>query len=418
MEIPVVFATDKNYIFYTVTAVASMAENAGEDTFYRIYILVSGELGKGHPLLTGVQEKYPNIQVELLPVEDRVFENVHINNSHVTKTTFYRLLLAEMLQEDKCLYLDSDIIVRDDLQELYLTEMENEYIAGVRDLWIDLLPEANREKRRKKTRIPSLDQYVNAGVLLLHLKKIREDHMTKQFCEHMKTDYPYEDQDIVNVCCYNHIRHLPAKWNLFTLFMGRLDELEGKGIDRETIRQMREKQGIIHYATPFIRPWESERFLCNDIWWEYASVWSQTPEYRKLRKDMRRREIGYSAEKMVSYCAGYEKVFIWGFTAVGRIAFSMLSEAGTENIICFIDNDPEKQKFTYCGKPVIPFDAWKYEPGKSAVIIASQKRGKEVRQILLCEGIREDDVVLYINKDEIYYQCLRPEYYEGDGKYD
>ncbi len=228
MDIPVVFSTDENYLFYTVIAITSMAEHAGRDTFYRIYLLVSGKLEKGHPLLTQLQERYGNIGIHLLPVDEDAFGGVHINNPHVTKATFYRLLLSELLRDDICIYLDSDVIVNTDLQQLFRTQLGDAYIGGVRDLWIDFLPDADRERRRERSRIPSMDQYVNAGVLLFNLKNLRRDHMAERFRAHMEIDYPYEDQDILNVCCYDRIVHLPARWNLFTLFMGRLGEMEKK----------------------------------------------------------------------------------------------------------------------------------------------------------------------------------------------
>ncbi|MCM1174199.1 MAG: glycosyltransferase family 8 protein [Blautia sp.] len=411
MEIPVVFATDMNYLFYTIVAITSMAENAEKNTFYHIYILASGELKKGHWLFTDAQGKYSNIKIDLLSIDESAFQKAHINNPHITKATFYRLLLGNILQVDKCLYLDSDIIVNEDLQELYTVEMNSAYIAGVRDLWIDLMDASVREQRRVRTNIPSMEQYINAGVLVFNLKEIRNRDLTEKFCSHIEIDYPYEDQDIINVCCYDHIRRLPAKWNLFTLFMGQIDELEKSGIDRDTIAQIKEKKGIIHYATPYIRPWESERFLCNDIWWKYAAIWSETPEYQRQKKIMRQHEIGYSENEMISYCAGYEKVYIWGFTAMGRKLFTNLLEEGV-NIIGFLDNDTEKQKFTYCGKEVLPFDIGNYQPLKSAFIIAGQKSGKEVQRMLMNSGVREEDIVRYTYKDAIYYQCLRPEFCE------
>lgn len=153
MNIPVVFATDENYLFYTIVAITSMAENANKDTYYEIYVLISGKLKTGHSLFSDVQKRYANIEIQLVPVNEEAFENVFLNNSHVTKATFYRLLLSEMLPLNKCLYLDSDIIVNIDLQELYVTDMKTEYVAGVRDLWVDLLTEIDREQRRKRTGI-------------------------------------------------------------------------------------------------------------------------------------------------------------------------------------------------------------------------------------------------------------------------
>ncbi len=415
MEIPVVFATDENYLFYTVVAITSMAENAGQDTFYQIYILVSGALEGGHELFINLQEKYANIEIQLLPVADEKFQTVHINNSHVTKATFYRLILSKVLPVEKCVYLDSDTIVNTDLQELYLTEMGENYIAGVRDLWIDLMEGNKREERRKKTDIPSMNQYINAGVLLFNLDKIRRDNLTEQFREHMKKDYLFEDQDIVNVCCYDHICRLPAKWNLFTLFMGRLNELEERGMDKAAIHYMKEKKGIIHYATPYIRPWESVRFLCNDIWWQYAEIWRDTLEYRHLEKRVRQREIGYSEEAMAAYCRAYERVYIWGFTNLGRKILTELMDRGTENVAAFIDHDLEKQKYAYCGKSVKPFDVSVYEKGKCAFLIASQKRAEEIKSSLFDAGVREEDIVCFIQKGPYYYQCLRPEFAEEKG---
>lgn len=414
MEIPVVFATDKNYLFYTIVAITSMAENAGRDTFYQIYILVADELRSGHRLLDSLQRKYANVRIHLLPVDEREFAEVTINNKHITKATFYRLLLSELLREDKCLYLDSDIVVNTDLQALYSTELGDAYIAGVRDLWVDIMQEENREERRVRTGLVSMDQYVNAGVLLFDLDRIRETHMEKEFKKHMEKDYLFEDQDILNVCCYDGIKHLPAKWNLFTFFMGQLEELAEKGVACQTIKDMQKKKGILHYATLSIRPWKSRRFLCNDIWWKYAQVWSHTPEYLSLEKRVRQREIGYSEKETACYCESYEKVYIWGFTVFGRSVVRALMEQGTDNIAGFIDHDEEKQKFTYCGKPVEPFALSNYEQGKCAIIIVSQKRGEEVRHMLIDMGVREEDIVCFVQKDKDYFRCLRPEFCEDE----
>ena len=40
-KIPVVFATDENYAFYTCAAITSMAKSADCDTEYDVYILVT-----------------------------------------------------------------------------------------------------------------------------------------------------------------------------------------------------------------------------------------------------------------------------------------------------------------------------------------------------------------------------------------
>ena len=76
MRIPVVFATDINYLFYTCVAITSMAQSADEDTFYQIYILTGTEFADEEKLLGKLQQKYVNIHIEMIAVDVRLFENV------------------------------------------------------------------------------------------------------------------------------------------------------------------------------------------------------------------------------------------------------------------------------------------------------------------------------------------------------
>ena len=63
--------------------------------------------------------------------KDRAFEDVNMHIKHITQATYYRLKLPGLLLDiDKCLYLDVDIVVQNDLTELYEQDMEEYYIAG------------------------------------------------------------------------------------------------------------------------------------------------------------------------------------------------------------------------------------------------------------------------------------------------
>ena len=153
MRIPVVFATDSNYIFYTCIAITSLAESSRENTFYDIYIMVKENSVSLEDWIERLHLKYQNIHVQILIVNTQKLANAEICNSHVTKATFYRLLLGSMLQEEKCIYLDADIIVTEDLSELFQTDIREYYLAGCRDIWIDMMTEKEREDRRQKTQI-------------------------------------------------------------------------------------------------------------------------------------------------------------------------------------------------------------------------------------------------------------------------
>lgn len=413
MNIPVVFATDQNYLFFTCVAITSMAKSAKSDTFYQIYILADQDFTDEEKLLDKLQKKYSNICIKMLFVNNSIFENVVINNSHVTKVTFYRLALCELLKEDKCLYLDADIIVTEDLSDLYQIDLQNYYIAGCRDLWIDFLEDHVKEERRKKAQIPSLNQYVNAGVLLFNLKQLREDKMNLVFNEHLNKNYSYEDQDIINVCCYNRILFLPAKWNLFTLFMGKMHEMRKIGISESTIDDFINRKGIIHYATPFIRPWEKESCWANNEWWNVAKEWEDKISYQVLRKKVdeyeRRNSWGYYIEQ----CKSCKTIVLFGYTKYSEEFSEWIRNVKEKSEIIFCDNDLQKQGMDYKGIPVISFQMiiQKYKLNELKFIIMSQNRSGEVNKFLIEQGVKEEHIIFYKRKDKEYYSYLDERYY-------
>lgn len=390
-----------------------MAKNAKSDTFYQVYILADQEFTDEEKLLEKLEEKYSNICLNLLMIDESVFRNVVINNSHVTKVTFYRLALCELLKEEKCLYLDADIIVTEDLGELYETDLKNCYIAGCRDLWIDFLEDNVKEERRQKVQIPSLNQYVNAGVLLFNLKQLREDKINLIFNEHLCKNYPYEDQDIINVCCYNRILFLPAKWNLFTLFMGQLHQMREIGISESTIDDFINRKGIIHYATPFIRPWEKESCWANDEWWNVAREWKNEISYQTLRKKVDEYEKKNTWNYYMKQCNSCNTIILFGYTKYSEEFADWMKKAEVKSAFIFCDNEPKKCGMVYKGIPVMSFQmiVQKYKLNKLKFIIMSQNRSGEIREFLLEHGVEEGNIIFYKRKNKEYYMYLDECYY-------
>lgn len=97
--------------------------------------------------------------------------------------TYARLAISKVLEEDKILYMDVDTLVRHSLKDLWNTDISNVYVAGV------IEPEKDWE-----------GPYLNAGVLLMNLKNIRNDKMDDLWIDMAKSDRPFSahDQDIIN----------------------------------------------------------------------------------------------------------------------------------------------------------------------------------------------------------------------------
>ena len=97
---------------------------------------------------------------------------------------------------DRVLWLDPDTVVCDDISDIWNTDIHNHYFAGVEEV-------ANHNH--------TLKPYINAGVMLMNLRKFREDGMDDKVINEINT-VPYEhlEQDVLNYLCYLHIRKLPS----------------------------------------------------------------------------------------------------------------------------------------------------------------------------------------------------------------
>ncbi|MEE1396888.1 glycosyltransferase family 8 protein [Ruminococcus sp.] len=172
LVIPVAFATDTNYIVPTIVAVKSLIDHCSNSLNYILYLLTEEELNKRTLKIfrSLIKEKH-NIKIVYLTV-GKLIENVQLCTNGptkgISKVTYYRFLLPELITGfDKVLYLDTDIIIRKDISSIFVTNIDEYYVAGVHDI----VGYQIEEERCKELNINSLDSYVNAGVLLLNLKK-------------------------------------------------------------------------------------------------------------------------------------------------------------------------------------------------------------------------------------------------------
>ena len=108
------------------------------------------------------------------------YKNESIQISHTSSVTYYRLSLPKIISEDRCIYLDTDTIVLSDLSELFSLLSDEMLIAGVKAAgyyW----PEESLKEKAKKLQINTFDAYVNAGVLVMNLKLMREIELVSVF---------------------------------------------------------------------------------------------------------------------------------------------------------------------------------------------------------------------------------------------
>lgn len=272
----IAMATDNNYVLPTIVAMTSILENANDDRFYKFYLLISEDFKKEN------EEKFLNLRKiygEKCLVNFLKMSNEFDNNrtaSHITAATYFRLRLPSLLQnEEKCLYLDGDIIVLKDLWELYKTDITDYYIAGVKAAG----PQRGGARLAKKLDTPDVKKYVNAGVLLMNLKKMRQDNIEQKFNEFTprieEMNLSGADQDTINSVCYEKIYTLPLKYNAMTKYPITIENGYKKSkacqdcYTRNEFEEAKTNPVIIHYADRK-KPWNNYSIPFGDFWWEYA----------------------------------------------------------------------------------------------------------------------------------------------------
>ena len=105
-------------------------------------------------------------KIDVTQLYEQEFLNCANENAYCTPYTLLRLL-ADMIPEipDKLLYLDIDIMVGDDLSKLYNIDVSNYEYAAVKEKYGSWFIRPD---------------YINAGMLLLNMKKIKETRLLEK----------------------------------------------------------------------------------------------------------------------------------------------------------------------------------------------------------------------------------------------
>jgi lipopolysaccharide biosynthesis glycosyltransferase len=258
IELFVVYSCDDNYAQHVGISMISLFET--NKNFNSIEInLIDNNISETNKLhLKNICKMY-NRTIEFIPF-DKIYNRLNLNMTHsISLSSYARLFLASMLPNtvDKVLYLDSDSLIASDLSELWQTDLKNYYVAGVKDTVSDLT--------KINVGLKPEQPYINAGMLLINLKKWRESNIENQFIkfiERANGDVFHHDQGTINGVLNKKMVLLHPKFNVMTTFftMKREDILKYYGLrDYYTELELKEattQPVFIHFTPAFVnRPW-------------------------------------------------------------------------------------------------------------------------------------------------------------------
>jgi lipopolysaccharide biosynthesis glycosyltransferase len=139
---------------------------------------------------------------------------------HVTSATYLRFLAAELLPDhDRALYLDGDVIVRRDISELWDTDLADVTLAAVQSRVAPFLASPGGVTHWFELGLRSTRPYFNAGVLLMNLRRWREERTTERLTEFLRrynTEIAFGDQEAMNAVLSDDWTLLDRTWNYIT----------------------------------------------------------------------------------------------------------------------------------------------------------------------------------------------------------
>lgn len=270
--IPILLSTSEEYALPTTITMISILENAKKNTFINFHILIPHAFpGFISKYFETTFSKYINCRI-VFSIMGNEFDSAYMADSHIACPTYYRLLAPTLFpQYNKIIYLDSDIIVNSDLTSYYDLSIDDFLVSGVKAPAYHMYSLEHAEVYKKLSDIKSLDQYINAGAIVMNLKKMRELNLVGEFIELSKKRHPSMDQDILNKVCYGRIRILPLKYNnMISKYQNEKEELL-KIFGEIEVAEAEDKPVIIHYCDK-IKPWVKKDCYKGEVWWKYAKL--------------------------------------------------------------------------------------------------------------------------------------------------
>lgn len=192
-KVIVMFTIDDNYVIPLAVALQSLIEHFPGGRELEIIV---GDVGISRENKRKLNEICP---LTFVDVNINKVKKIKINIVYHTSAIFARLILAEILDIEKVLYLDPDIIIQEDISGLWDVDVSNHVLGAIQD-----------------DTIPTRDGYVyfNSGVMLINLKKWKEQKISKKAIKFVSKNITnHTDQDALNDILKGDYLRFSKKWN-------------------------------------------------------------------------------------------------------------------------------------------------------------------------------------------------------------
>ena len=251
MRKSIVLAADNAYLVQLDTTIKSILCHNTEVDFYILNSDIAPEWFK----LLGRKMEVVNSTIHNVHLDKELFEG-YKTGPHLNYASYFRFFATEVVDSDRALYLDSDIIVTGDLTSLFKIDFKGHYIGAVDDVYA-------YEGRKSG---------FNSGVLLMDVAKWKEHSIVNRLLElaaEKNQAVHLGDQSILNIYFEDNWLALDETYN----YMVGVDIYR---LGQECERLDDNPPAIVHYAS-HDKPWNTYSISrLRELWWTYRDLdWTE-----------------------------------------------------------------------------------------------------------------------------------------------
>lgn len=269
---------------------------------YTCHVFAFELSGKAISSFEELSEQFFSVVVHIVDYEayrgkmEQVFQR-----THVTKSALLKFELPNLLPDcEKLLYMDSDIVFKNDISAVFSIDISDSYMAAVPEFWEYY--DSIRYCWRKK--LDSVSTF-NAGFMLYNVPKMLKDGIPEQLWQKkMSVKTMLMDQACLNMVVGENFHRLPMRYNFNTMFQASFNIPHINYVyqtDYKSLKEFVEDVATVHYCCYGGKPWIFSGIAMGEHWIdEYVSLgydpaalelprapFRCVPEFCKVKSDLR-----------------------------------------------------------------------------------------------------------------------------------
>ncbi len=203
----IVTASDKNYILGVLVLIASAARHNPAARF----TVLAVDWGNADLDRLAILATRLNTVIQAIPLTSETFASLDTGRKHHTTAMYARLLIPDLLpDQDRVLYMDSDMVVTGPLDRAWTVNLHGYHAAAVRC--------PHPYPKTLRTLGLARENYVNSGFLVMNLQSWRAEDIAATCLSALAETpekFPSQDEAAINYFCVGRILYLPCVYNIY-----------------------------------------------------------------------------------------------------------------------------------------------------------------------------------------------------------